>query len=69
MATASWTQEWPPQDGESWEDLEYSGCFFCDRPWDHPINPADVSVYLCLDCYEKRYGQGTDGHQHGENLG
>ncbi len=52
-------EEWPPKDGESWLDLEYSGCFYCDRPWDHAISAADSAIYLCLNCYERRYGQRT----------
>jgi hypothetical protein len=39
-----------------WQELEYAGCFYCDRPWDHPVNFADGTLYLCLDCYERRFG-------------
>ena len=46
-----------PQEGiESWRELEYSGCLYCDKPWDHHINTADGSIFMCLDCYERRFG-------------
>ncbi len=57
MAKAFQGQEWPPHNPASWEELEYSGCFYCDRPWDHAIQTADSSILLCLDCYERRYGE------------
>jgi hypothetical protein len=66
MAQAPQAQNWPPKDGDNWLDLEYSGCFYCDRPWDHEIMMADGATYLCLDCYERRYGRGATEHERGQ---
>jgi hypothetical protein len=56
MAYAPQSQDWPPKASDDWLDLEYSGCFYCERPWDHNIITADATIYLCVDCYERRYG-------------
>ncbi len=56
-------QEGSPAGGENWRDLEYSGCFYCDKPWDHELNTADGTIYLCLDCYERRYAAEGNGEQ------
>ncbi len=56
-------QEGSPEGSEKWRDLEYSGCFYCDKPWDHYVNSADGTIYMCLDCYERRYGSGAADQQ------
>jgi hypothetical protein len=55
MADAQENSHVSPEDQEKWQELEYSGCFYCDKPWDHHVNAADGTIYLCIDCYERRY--------------